>query len=163
MAQINIQITFDAATIVKNYGTNTDPTNPVGVSGDLIYLITPVGDALAGSDGTAELTVVAITEDTLSWREATLGPDYSVLLYQFVVSPGNLITPPQPLQASVTVPLPNPNNPTQPLLQTITDYFWMSAVLQPGQATYHFCFMVVARDGTVQGYYTWDPHISISS
>lgn len=163
MAQIEILITFDAATIIEKCGTSTDPTNPVGVPGDLIYLITPLDDALAGSDGSSELTVIAKTEDTLSWREATLGPDFSVLLYQFVVSPGNLITPPQPLQASVTVPLPNPTNPTQPLLQTITDYFWMSVVLQPGQATYHFCFMVVARDGTVQGYYTWDPHISISS
>lgn len=163
MAQIDIQITFDAQTIVETYGHNTDPQNPVQVDTKFIYMVTAQDDAVSGEGG-GELTVYAQTEDELRWREAALGPDFSAILYQFVPTQGgDLISTPVPLEAEVTVPLPNPSDPTNPGRQTIEDYYWSSDVQNAGEVTYHFYFMVVSRAGDVLGYYWWDPFISISS
>jgi hypothetical protein len=163
MAEIDIQITFDAQTIAQSYGHNGDPNNPVQVASNLIYMVTAQADALNGNGG-GELTVYAQTEDTIRWREATTSPDYSAILYAFIPTQGaGLISTPQALEATVTVPLPDPDDPTHPNTQTIQDYFWNSTVLNPGQVTYHFWFMIVSRQGDVLGYYWWDPFISISS
>jgi nematocidal protein AidA len=162
MAEIDVLVTFDAETIYHNYGGNTDSGNPVSVSNDLIYMVTAQDDALNGNGG-GELTIYAQTEDTIRWREATPSPDYSAILYRFTTDSTGLITPPVALEAPVTVPLPDPDNPTVPLTQTIQDYFWNSTVIAPGSVTYHFAFMLVSRHGDVLGYYQWDPFISITS
>ena len=77
-------------------------------------------------------------------------------------SGGNLISTPEPLEVEVKTPLPNPADPTKPTSQTIQSYFWNTTVLSPGDVTYHFNFMILDRDGNVQGYYWWDPFIHIT-
>lgn len=158
---IDIQITFDAETILASYGKNGDPNNPVGISAGLVYMVVASGQAVSGNGG-GELNVSAETDDTIRWRETTPGVDYSAILYAFPTQ-SSLISTPVPLISTVTVPLPNPSNPTQPGRQAIQDYFWNCTVLNPGSVTYHFNFMIVGRDGTVQGYYWWDPFITINS
>lgn len=161
MAEIDIQMTFDAVTILDTYKGNSDPDNPVGISANLVYMVTNQGNVVTGEGG-GELNVSAQTDDTLRWREAALNPEYSVLLYAFTPATG-LISPPQSLQSTITVPVPNPGNPLQPGRQTIQDYFWQATVLNPGTLTYHFSFMIVARSGAELGYYAWDPFITITS
>lgn len=161
MAEIDIQMTFDAVTIFNTYKGNSDPNNPVEISANFVYMVTNQGNVVTGEGG-GELNVSAQTDDVLRWREATLNPEYSVLLYAFTPQTG-LISPPQPLQSTITVPVPNAGNPLQPGRQTIQDYFWESTVLNPGTLTYHFRFMIVNRAGAELGYYSWDPFITINS
>jgi hypothetical protein len=127
-------------------------------------MITKQADALSGNAGN-ELQIAAQTLDIIRWRETTLSLNaaYTSILYKFVAaSGGNLISPPAPLEVEVKTPLPNPANPTQPGSQTIKSYFWNTTVLDPGDVTYHFSFMIVDRGGNVQGYYWWDPFIHIT-
>lgn len=166
MAQIYVQIIFDAASIINTPpgpGPNSSISSPVGVPGDFIYMVAPQGNVLSGTNGSDELTLLAQTGDEILWQESTLGPDYSVILYQLVASPPGLLSAPTLNETTVTLPLPNLANPTQPLLQTVKEFSWSVNVEDPGTVTYHFNFMVVARDGTVLGYYNWDPFIRISS
>lgn len=162
MAQIYVQITFDAAGIIERYGQNSNASTPVAVSGNFIYMVAAQNHVLSGTEGSDELTLLAQTMDEVAWLESTLGPDYSVILYQFAANPGNLLGQAQLNQSAVKLPLPNPTNPMQPLMQTVQEYYWSVNVENPGTVAYHFNFMVVARDGTVQGYYTWDPFIKIT-
>jgi hypothetical protein len=161
MAEIDIQITFDAITILDTYKGSSDPKNPVGISADLVYMVTNQGHVVTGEGG-GELNVSAQTDDVLRWREAALNPEYSVLLYAFT-PPTGLVSAPQPMQSTITVAVPNAADPLQPTRQTIQDYFWQSTVLNPGNLTYHFCFMIVDRSGAELGYYAWDPFITITS
>jgi len=163
---IQVLIAIDAETIATSLGTNTDPQNPAKVTDPtLIWMITKNADAVSGNAGN-ELNLKAETEDVIRWRETTLSlnSDYTALLYKFVQTAGDadLLSPPQPLLAKAKVPLPNPSNPLQPGSQEIESYFWETTVLNPGSVTYNFYFMVVGRDGTVVGYYSWDPYITIS-
>ncbi|MBI9050756.1 MAG: inclusion body family protein [Anaerolineaceae bacterium] len=162
---IDVLVAVDADTIVSKYGTNTDPNSPVQITDPtLIFMITKQADAVNGNAGN-ELTIGAKTLDTIRWRETTLSLNaaYFALLYKFEAGAGgNLISPPIPLEADVETPLPDPANPTVPKKQTIKSFFWNSTVLEPGSVTYHFNFMILDRNGDVQGYYWWDPFIKIT-
>jgi len=162
---IDVLIAVDTETIIDKYGTNNDPDNPVQVTdGQTIFMITKQGDVVSGNAGN-ELNIKAKTLDIIRWRETslTLNAAYSTMLYKFVpTAGGNLISTPIPLLIEVNTPLPNPDNPLAPNKQTIEDYCWNSNVLKVGSVTYHFNFMILDRDGSVQGYYWWDPFITIT-
>ncbi len=163
---IDVLVAIDADTILKTYGPNADAAHPVQVTNPgLIFMLTKQANALSGEAG-AELNLSAQTMDVIRWRETTmsLNSDYTGILYAFVPAAGaNLISTPVPLEADVTEPLPNPAKPTVPNSQTVKSYFWNSTVIAAGQVTYHFQFLICDRTGAVQGYYWWDPFITISS
>jgi nematocidal protein AidA len=162
---IDVLVVVDAETIIESYGKNTDPSNPTQVTAGLIYMITKQADVVSGNAGN-ELNFKARTLDVIRWRETTLSLSaaYDAILYGFVAAAGgDLISPPLPLLADVRTPLPNPADPTHPGAQTIKSYFWTSTVLAAGSVTYHFNFMIVDRDGVVQGYYWWDPFIQVTA
>jgi hypothetical protein len=163
---IDVLVTFDAEGIIATFGPNGDPNNPVQIPvtnpPQWIFMVTDQAGVLSGQGG-SELNVTAQTEDTIRWREVTPGPDYESILYAFdPTGGGNLISTPQAMLATVTEPLPNPANPTVPNRQTVQDYLWNCVVTGAGQVTYHFSFMIVDRAGNVQGYYWWDPFITIN-
>jgi hypothetical protein len=162
---IDVLIAVDTETVISKYGTNTDPDNPVQIKDpSLIFMITKSADAVSGNAGN-ELKIGAKTLDTIRWRETSLSLNavYSAILYKFVTTSGQeLISTPIPLIAKDQTPLPDPKNPTVPKTQTIETYFWTSTVLDPGDVTYHFNFMIVDRSGNIQGYYWWDPYIQIT-
>lgn len=164
---IDVLIAIDAETIISQLGTNTDPNNPAQVTdATLIYMVTKQADAMSGNAGN-ELNIKAETEDVIRWRETSLSlnSDYVGILYGFQQTGGGdqLISPPTPLQATVTTPLPNPADPLHPTTQQIENYFWETTVLNPGTVTYHFKFMIIDRHSKVLGYYWWDPFITISA
>lgn len=162
---IDVLIVVDAETIIDKNGKNTDPANPVQITTPgLIFMVTKQANAVTGEAGT-ELNLSAQSMDVIRWREATLSLNSEVdaILYKFVaVSGGDLISTPQPLLATVNTPLPNPADPTKPESQTVKTFFWNCNVLSKGKVTYHFQFILVDRNGEIQGYYWWDPFITIT-
>lgn len=162
---IDVLIAVDTETIISKYGTNSDPDKPVQITDpSLIFMITKSADAVSGNAGN-ELKIGAKTLDTIRWRETSLSLNavYSAILYKFVATSGeDLISTPIPLLAKDETPLPDPKNPTVPKTQTIETYFWNSTVLNPGDVTYHFNFLIIDRSGNIQGYYWWDPFIQIT-
>lgn len=160
---IDILIVIDAEGLVGAYPPGT-PTQPTMVDKPLIYMMVRQENADFGN-GSDELKVVAQTEDVIRWRETSLSlnGDYSAVLYDFFALRGDdLISKPEPLIATVKVPLPNPAAPLSPGYQTTSNYFWTSTVLSPGETTYAFRFAVMDRQGAIQGYFAWDPFIKIS-
>ncbi|CAO3415776.1 inclusion body family protein [Azospirillum endophyticum] len=162
----NVLITFDTESIVANYkNISQDPKNPTPISASYIYMVTNGANAISGQAG-GELNLKASVGDVIRWREATLtlSSDDSALMYAFVpTAGGQLISPPQALLATVTIPIPNPDNLTKPNFETIKDFFWNSNALSTGKVTYHFHFMITDRYGQVKGYCKWDPYITISN
>ncbi|HEY3362843.1 MAG TPA: AidA/PixA family protein [Methanosarcina sp.] len=164
---INILIVIDSETILDRYGTNSNPDQPVQITQpDLIYIVTKQASVVSGQAGN-ELTFGAGTSNTIGgilWRATSLSlnSDNKIIFYKFTsFSSKNIISTPKPFLDTVKVPLPNPNDPTNPTIQEIQMYFWYSTVLNSGSATYHFCFFIVDRHGNKLGYYWWDPSITI--
>ena len=161
---IDILMVIDADTIVAGYPPGT-AAQPTSIDKPLIWLVVNQGNAVFG-EGSKELKIKARTLDEVRWREATLSLNSASVgvLYKFFALRGDdLLSPPTPLLASVKTRLPNPADPTHPGSQVVQSYFWSTTVLQPGEVTYAFQFMIVDRDGAVQGYYAWDPFLAITS
>jgi hypothetical protein len=161
---IDILVVVDAETIMAKYDPGSVDA-PTSVSGGLIYMVVNASDAVSGQAG-AELKIKAQTEDIIRWRETTLSlnGENAAILYKFVPSDPKqkLIREPRPDLVELKTPLPNEDAPTKPDTQTIKDYFWQTTVERAGDLTYHFYFMIVHRDGTIKGYYKWDPYIHIT-
>ncbi|MEU4766467.1 inclusion body family protein [Actinosynnema sp. NPDC023794] len=161
---INVLIVIDAETIIERYGKNSDPDRPTLIpdSSSLIYMTTRQ-DHIIGSPG-SELTVKASPDDIIRWRETTLSLNsrYTSVLYKFDASSGaNLIDTPEAKSVVVSEPLPNSHDPLHPTTQKINSFYWQCTVLETGSVTYHFSFMILDHTGAKQGYYYWDPFISI--
>lgn len=159
---IDIQVTFDADSILQHNAPGLTPDAPNPVDPDYVYMVV-ADDAAVSGNGGPNLEVKAKTDDTIRWRETTPGVDHSTILYAFEATSGeDLISTPQPLTPEVNVPFPNKNDLTHPGSQKIKDFFWNCVAVEPGSVTYHFNFMVVSRSGKIKGYYYWDPRISIT-
>lgn len=161
---IDILMTVDAETIMKNYGPGT-AVSPTSIDESMIYLIVRSENGVFG-EGSGELKVKAHTLDTLRWRETTLtlNAAYSAILYQYQAMGGQkeILSTPEPVVAEVQTPLPDPDDPLHPKTQTMNNYFWNAQAVSTGEVTYAFSFMIVDRNNVVQGYYSWDPFIQVT-
>lgn len=161
----DILTVFDTEGIRKRYPEPSKNANiPTYVDHSLIFMVTDADNVVKGQGG-AELNVKAVVGDTLRWREAniSLGFEDTALFYRFLATAGgNLISTPTPLLAEADLPVPNPLDPLHPKVQKVQNHFWNSVVLAKGAVTYRFYFMLVNRDGSIHGYYQWDPYITIS-
>lgn len=162
MEIINVLVAIDSDNILKKYGTNNSPDNPVYITGpDQIFMITEPDNVLSGQ-ASEELVLKGTPGDVIRWREISSCMEFNVLLYKFVPTAGaTLISDPQSLVHSTTIPLPNPSDPLHPITEEIDTSFWSSEVLRIGDVTYKFYFMILDHANKIQGYYCWDPYIHI--
>ncbi|MEU0383683.1 inclusion body family protein [Streptomyces chartreusis] len=166
MAELNVLISFDAATIVeRNPNASRNPDAPTQVDPRLIYMTTRQ-DHIVGTSG-AELNLRAEPGDIIKWRETTLslGFDYKALLYRYVSSDSQhqLIRTPEIEVISGIYPLPKEGTEGRPEFETQSyrDHYWGTTVKQPGKVVYHFSFQILDRHRQLKGYFQWDPFITI--
>ncbi|MFJ8002283.1 inclusion body family protein [Streptomyces sp. NPDC096310] len=168
MTDLNVLIAFDAATIVeRNHNASRNPEAPTQVDHALIYMTTR-HDHIVGTSG-AELNLRAEPGDTVRWRETTLSlsSDYKALLYKYVSSDSGhtLITTPAIEVIDGVFPMPKEGSEGKPdfVTQNYEDHYWRSTVKKAGKVVYHFYFQILDRHRQVQGYFQWDPFITIES
>jgi len=163
-ATVDVLVAVDAATMVASYPPGT-PTAPTSIDKPLLFMIVRQANAVFGNAG-KELKMTVAVGDTIRWRATSLSMNANedVLLYKFFALRGEtLLSPPQPLLATVSTPLPNPVDPLHPGSQSVKSYFWNTTVLQAGSVTYAFHLAVSDRHGAMLGYYYWDPFITITN
>ncbi|MFC8420914.1 inclusion body family protein [Streptomyces sp. NPDC057236] len=166
MAELNVLIAFDAATIVeRNPGASTNPDAPTYVDQSLIYMTTRQ-DHIIGTSG-AELNLRAEPGDSVKWRETTLslGSDYKALLYRYVSSDSDhvLIRTPEIEVVDGVYPMPQEGSEGTPAFTTqeYEDHYWRTTVKRTGKVVYHFFFQILDHHRNLRGYFQWDPFITI--
>ncbi|MFP3244346.1 MAG: inclusion body family protein [Paraburkholderia sp.] len=164
MSQVtDVLVSIDTTTILNRYGKNNNLSNPPLIDFKHIFMIVTQNNVVSGQAG-GELDVAATVGDVIRWRETSLslGFEQTCIFYKFIGNQGNdLISPPSPRAAEVTIPVPNPSDPTKPNKQTVSNYFWSCETLKSGRVTYHFQFMILDRSGNLCGCYQWYPFITI--
>lgn len=166
MATIPVMIVFDGETIVSTFGQGGSESAPITInSSNCVYMIAQ-GNYVVNSQANYELKIKAEPEDIIQWRATAVDrTDYSPILTQFVVSSGtSLIGTAQQNQPTLYYYLSaDPSNPDNGVRQTsCLDAVWQATVLSPGKVTYRWRFKLLDREGSVLGYYTWDPYIQIN-
>lgn len=162
----DVLVAIDTATVLQNYrNPSMNPDAPTQIDTRYVYMITNQDNALAGQAG-GELNLKAQVGDLIRWRETSLslGFETAAIFYKFIGNVGNdLISTPTPRTAEASLPYPNQSKPSVPVCQKISNYFWSSETLKAGSVTYHFNFMVVDRSCKAQGFFSWDPYITITN
>lgn len=171
---IDILIAIDAQTLVEKWPGHS-PDNPHALGSfdsakPYVFMIAKqsfVAPAKATSEGGPELTIRANSGDQIRWSITSPGAglDNNLILYGFHSSNTAALSPPLMMHISLNEYQPaDTNNPTgarTPVLST--DYIWVTTVAEPNVTlTYNWRFMVVGRDNTIQGCYSWDPTIIIA-
>ncbi|MGC9497672.1 inclusion body family protein [Streptomyces sp. WG7] len=166
MAEINVMIAFDAATIVeRNPNASKNPDAPTYADESLIYMTTRQ-DHIIGTSG-AELNLRAEPGDSVKWRETTLslGSDYKALLYRYVSNDNQhvLIRTPEIEVVQGVYPMPQEGTEGTPAftVQEYEDHYWRTTVKRTGKVVYHFYFQILDRHRNLMGYFQWDPFITI--
>jgi hypothetical protein len=172
MAEINIidvLVTFDVETLMELHphpSKKPDAPRIIKFPNRVIFMTTEKEDTLSGFSG-GKLALKAKPSDVIRWRETTLerNTGNQVYLYQYTATTGkSLLTSPAIQPVEVTIPIPNAKDPLHPeKFQKVADYFWQATVLDVGDVVYTFSFMVMKRDGTILGYFKWDPSITITN
>ncbi|WP_300665811.1 AidA/PixA family protein [Fluviicola sp.] len=183
MAQIFIAITVDAITLAasKTGGSWDAPISLGSYSASDVYVeMMTQGSALVNDQGGSELTVSADVGDEIIFTISApaAGQNYYPVLYNTVLNNNNVrsLGPNtavwtnyclqsggsgnQPKFAS-TVPTnyPNAGNPN-----TFICAQWLFQVNGAGSTQYNMSFAVLdTQNGSVIGYYLWDPFITISN
>ncbi|ATB43162.1 hypothetical protein CYFUS_008642 [Cystobacter fuscus] len=167
---IDVLVVVDAESIMEQFQGNlsTNPAKPtyIGTNSNLVYMFVK-GDEVVSGQATSNLNVAVKTNNLIRWRAAslTMNTEYSVILNSCLITQGqSLISPPQPINPSVYVPVPTVSGGTVTgeTRQTFTDFYFQAVGLNTGQVTYTFSFAITNNDGNVLGYFKWDPNLSIS-
>ncbi|EST18845.1 hypothetical protein M878_43815 [Streptomyces roseochromogenus subsp. oscitans DS 12.976] len=155
-------IAFDAFTIVERYpNPSQDPARPTPVDPALIHLTTQQ-DGVIGQSA-HRLCVRADPGDVIRWRETTLslGFDYSVLLYKYVVrTDRKLISDLQPVIVDALLPLPVSETDHEFETQAVLGHYWAAHVQRSGSDRYKFFFQLLSGKNRL-GFFRWDPQITI--
>jgi hypothetical protein len=118
--------------------------------------------------GGSELTVTANSGDTLRWSMQTFdsNSDFTAYLYAGTFNPSANISALVYLPVTTSSYLPTSSDPlAAPALVHNSVYFAQGTVLTPGtQIQYTLSFTLVNNsNGTIVGYFSWDPFINVSS
>lgn len=169
MAQIDILVVVDAQTLAetKPGGSAGSPINlgAWSTSDAYVYMIAK-NSYVISQQAKSELNVSANSGDIIRWTitSPTRGQTYNTLLYGFTTDSPDSLTPPQMLDVTLNLYMPeNVNDPTGPRKKVrYEDYLWQAVILKPGvKITYHWSFMVIDNNNNVKGYYNWDPFITV--
>lgn len=168
LADVNVLISIDAETILSKFGKNSNSDEPQYISNadDYITMLVRQKNVIEKQKA-SELHVKLPLQKSVRWRGTTLtmNSEYTCLLYKHEMFGTNneIISDPQPyLVQGLQVPLPNKKDPLNPTTQKINSYFWGAVAEKEGSQNYYFRFMILNRTGEKQGYYKWDPKITVT-
>ncbi|MEO6678713.1 MAG: AidA/PixA family protein [Pseudomonas sp.] len=159
----NILLVVDAESLLAKYPTpSLEAENPTTISDGFIFVAS--GSKTVKND--SKLTLAATNGKTFHIRGRTVSliAEHSVVFYDIAVDDSQVLSPPK-LQVSsgLTVPAPDPENPTQPGSHLADDHYWECSHLSPGVAACELSFMLVNQGCEVVGYFSWAVEVTLSA
>lgn len=176
MADIYIQVIFDAAKILKDHSSaSTDPNNPTGLAhnpnstDNYMYMIVANELAMSGQ-ATGDLHFRATTGSTVRFHADTTSNnfDHSALIYKIDRYGGeNVLRIYGAQQYEKQVPVYNTNNenglPCNKEIHNLN--FFEASVQKYGTENFRIYFVLYGRDGndgvSDPRYFYWDPAVSV--
>jgi len=182
MSQIDIEMVFDAVTIMNKYPKSLDPNKPIGIEHNDVFMITEktyLDPGHTNTQATADLWIKAFAgADSIRWRSESLSDNVftSVIVYNIAWFRDQHVTeePVVKSDATTSVPVPNADasnkvpDATKFHAETVTKYYLHAEVVKPGTEGYMVYFYITQRDRSsseikVVSYYYWDPTITAVS
>ncbi|RON57134.1 AidA/PixA family protein [Pseudomonas frederiksbergensis] len=162
----NVLLIVDAESLLEKYPTpSMEAEKPTTISDGFIFVASG-SSSEKNAKNDSKLTLTASNGKTFHIRGRTVSliAEHSVVFYDMAVGDTKVLSPPK-LQVSsdLTVPAPNPENPTQPGSHQADDHYWECTHLTPGVAACELSFMLVNQNCEVVGYFRWEVEVKLSA
>ncbi|MFJ7793240.1 AidA/PixA family protein [Pseudomonas sp. NPDC096950] len=159
----NVLLVVDAESLLAKYPTpSLEAENPTTISDGFIFVASGIDNVKNDS----KLTLTTNNGKTLHIRGRTVSliAEHSVVFYDMTVGDSQVLSPPTlQVNSDLTVPAPDPENPTQPGSHQADDHYWECAHLSPGVAACELSFMLVNQSCEVVGYFSWEVEVTLSA
>ncbi|MHC8335322.1 AidA/PixA family protein [Pseudomonas sp. LB3P25] len=96
-------------------------------------------------------------------RTVSLLAEHSVVFYEMSVGDAGVLSSPEwVVHANLTVPAPDPENPTQPGSHTANDHYWHCTQLAAGVEACELKFMLINKSCEILGYFSWAVDVKLA-
>jgi hypothetical protein len=162
----NVLLIVDAESLLTKYPTpSLEAQDPTTISEGFIFAVGGKdANQIAISDSYLTLPTCNGKTFHIRGRTVSLLAENSVVFYDMAVSDTQVLSPPKlVVHAGLTVPAPDPINPTQPASHLADDHYWECSQLTPGVAACELSFMLVNQQCEAVGYFSWAVEVKFSA
>ena len=160
----NVLLIVDAESLLLRYPQpSLEPLNPTGIEEGFIFAISdPHTTQSTTSDSVMTFAVSNGKNFHIRGRTVSLLAEHSVVFYEMSVSDAGVLSPPElVVHKNLTVPAPDPENPTQPGSHTADDHYWHCTQLAAGVAACELQFMLINKNCEALGYFSWSVDVKL--
>lgn len=161
----NVLLIVDAESLFSRYPQpSLEPKKPTKIVQGFIFAISGTQTTQSTTnDSLMTLTASNGKDFHIRGRTVSLLAEHSVVFYEMSVGDAGVLSPPElVVHANLTVPAPDPANPTQPGSQTADDHYWHCTQLATGVEACELNFMLINKNCEPLGYFSWAVEVKLA-
>lgn len=161
----NVLLIVDAESLLSRYPQpSLEPQNPTAIEKGFIFAVSGTQTTKSvTSDSTLKLFALNGKNFHLRGRTVSLLAEHSVVFYEVSVGDAGVLSPPElVVHGNLTVPAPDPANPTQPGSHTADDHYWHFTQLASGVEACVLNFMLIDKNCEALGYFSWAVEVKLT-
>jgi hypothetical protein len=160
----NVLLIVDAESLLSHYPQpSLEPQDPTVIEKGFVL-------AMGGSATEKNIendSIIALCADNgktfhIRGRTISLLAEHSVVFYKLSIGDaGVLSTPELIVHGNLTVPAPDPANPTEPGSHKADDHYWQCEQLASGVEKCELSFMLIDKNCEALGYFSWAVEVKL--
>ncbi len=158
----NVLLIVDAESLLSRYPEpSLMPQLPTVIEDGFIFAI----GGLKSTINDSNVTLKADNGTTFHIRARTVSllAEHSVVFYEMSVGDAGVLSAPKlVVHGNLTVPAPDPANPTEPGNHVADDHYWECTRLSSGVETCELNFMLINKSCEALGYFSWAVEITLT-
>lgn len=161
----NVLLIVDAESVLKRYpNPSLDAAAPTSITDGFIFFAIGNNPKEIVINDSKPIIHSEIGRDLhLRGRSVSLIAEHSVVVYRMKVADSGVLSEPDlQIHTDLTVPAPNPDDPTTPGSRQADDHFWTCTPKKPGDVQCELSFMLVNQQCEVVGYFHWTLGLKIT-
>jgi hypothetical protein len=161
----NVMLIVDAESVLARYpNPSLDAAAPTSITdGFIFFAIGNNPKEIVTNDSTITIQVEIGRDLHVRGRSVSLIAEHSVVVYRMAVADSGVLCEPNlQIHTDLTVPAPNPDDPTTPGSRKADDHFWTCTPKKPGEVQCELSFMLVNQQCEVVGYFHWKLGLKIT-
>jgi hypothetical protein len=161
----NILLIVDAESMLKRHpDSSLDPAAPTGIADGLVFFAAGNNSKeIVINDSKVTLPIEIGRLLHFRGRSISLIAEHGVVIYRMTVASSDVVSEPAlEVHTHLTVPAPDPANPTVPGSHKADDHFWACTAKGIGVEQCELSFMLVNQQCEAVGYFSWTVGMEIT-
>jgi len=162
----NVLLIVDAESLLSRYPQpSLKPQLPTVIEDGFIFAIGGLLNAInAINDSKITFNADNGTTFRIRARTVSLLAEHSVVFYEMSVGDAGVLSSPElVVHDNLTLPAPDPANPTEPENHKADDYYWQCTRLSSGVERCELNFMLINKSCEALGYFSWAVEITLTA